>query len=140
VVVGGGEIQRGRLPALLQAGADVRIVSPALNPLGHAGSGKTKLNGAKRNLLPKIWKAPFLSSQRLPSERETNPYIAPRMLWTLCNAVDDIQNCHFYTASVVQRAIADCDLDNGKSPALAQRLRKELKRNLVREYESGLEC
>src|SRR6202040_2746474 len=44
---------------------------------------------------------------------------------TFCNAVDDIANCHFYYGSIVQRGNLQIAIStNGKSPALAQRLRR----------------
>jgi siroheme synthase-like protein len=57
-----------------------------------------------------------------------------------CNAVDDIANCHFYYGSVVQRGDLQIAIStNGKSPALAQRLRKELEAQYGPEYEVWLE-
>ena len=56
-----------------------------------------------------------------------------------CNAVDDIANCHFYYGSIVQRGDLQIAIStNGKSPALAQRLRKELEQQYSSEYGAGL--
>ena len=50
-----------------------------------------------------------------------------------CNAVDDIANCHFYYGSIVQRGDLQIAIStNGKSPALAQRMRKELEQQYPR--------
>jgi siroheme synthase-like protein len=58
----------------------------------------------------------------------------------LCNAVDDIENCHFYYGSIVQRGDLQIAVStNGKSPALAQRLRQELEQQFGPEYEVWLE-
>jgi siroheme synthase-like protein len=58
----------------------------------------------------------------------------------LCNAVDDIENCHFYYGSIVQRGELQIAIStNGKSPALAQRLRQELEQQFGTEYEVWLE-
>jgi siroheme synthase-like protein len=58
----------------------------------------------------------------------------------LCNAVDDIENCHFYYGSVVQRGDLQIAIStNGKSPALAQRLRLQLEKQFGPEYELWLE-
>src|SRR5208282_1462843 len=52
-----------------------------------------------------------------------------------CNAVDDIENCHFYYGAVVQRGDLQLAIStNGKSPALAQRIRKELQESYGEEY------
>ncbi len=58
----------------------------------------------------------------------------------LCNAVDDVENCHFYYGAVVQRGDLQIAIStNGNSPALAQRLRKELQAQFGTEYENWLE-
>jgi precorrin-2 dehydrogenase/sirohydrochlorin ferrochelatase len=58
----------------------------------------------------------------------------------LCNAVDDIEHCHFYYGAVVQRGDLQVAIStNGKSPALAQRLRQELEGQFGPEYEVWLE-
>src|SRR5260370_30841820 len=57
----------------------------------------------------------------------------------LCNAVDDIAHCHFYYGSVVQRGDLQIAIStNGKSPALAQRLRLQLEKRFGPEYELWL--
>jgi siroheme synthase-like protein len=54
--------------------------------------------------------------------------------------VDDIENCHFYYGSIVQRGDLQIAIStNGKSPALAQRLRQELEQQFGPEYEAWLE-
>jgi len=58
----------------------------------------------------------------------------------LCNAVDDIDHCHFYYGSIVQRGDLQIAIStNGKSPALAQRLRKELEEQFGPEYATWLD-
>ena len=58
----------------------------------------------------------------------------------LCNAVDDPKHCHFYNGSIVQRGDLQIAIStNGKSPALAQRLRQELESQFGPEYELWLE-
>jgi precorrin-2 dehydrogenase/sirohydrochlorin ferrochelatase len=58
----------------------------------------------------------------------------------LCNAVDDIEHCHFFYPSVVQRGDLQIAIStNGKSPALAQRLRQELEKQFGPEYELWLD-
>ena len=57
-----------------------------------------------------------------------------------CNAVDDIANCHFYYGSIVQRGDLQIAIStNGKSPALAQRMRKELEQQYPLEYAEWLD-
>jgi precorrin-2 dehydrogenase/sirohydrochlorin ferrochelatase len=55
----------------------------------------------------------------------------------LCNAVDDPENCNFYYPAVVRRGDLQIAIStNGRSPALAQRLRQELEEQFGPEYES----
>jgi precorrin-2 dehydrogenase len=58
----------------------------------------------------------------------------------LCNVVDDPEHCHFYYPAVVRRGALQIAISTeGQSPALAQRLRKELEAQFGPEYESWLE-
>jgi precorrin-2 dehydrogenase/sirohydrochlorin ferrochelatase len=58
----------------------------------------------------------------------------------LCNAVDDPERCHFYYPAVVRRGPLQIAISTaGFSPALAQRLRRELEAQFGPEYETWLE-
>jgi precorrin-2 dehydrogenase/sirohydrochlorin ferrochelatase len=58
----------------------------------------------------------------------------------LCNAVDDPEHCDFYYPAVVRRGDLQIAIStSGRSPALAQRLRKELEQQFGPEYERCLE-
>ena len=58
----------------------------------------------------------------------------------LCNAVDDPEYCHFYYGAVVRRGPLQIAIStDGLSPALAQRLRRELEQQFGPEYEAWLE-
>src|SRR4029077_4516424 len=53
----------------------------------------------------------------------------------LCNSVDDPDNCDFYYPAVVNRGDLQIAIStSGRSPALAQRLRKELEEQFGPEY------
>jgi siroheme synthase-like protein len=53
----------------------------------------------------------------------------------LCNSVDDPPHCDFFYAAVVRRGDLQIAIStNGKSPALAQRLRKRFERQFGPEY------
>ena len=55
----------------------------------------------------------------------------------LCNAVDDPQYCDFYAPAVVSRGEFQIAISTGgNSPALAQKVRKELEQEYGPEYES----
>ena len=54
-------------------------------------------------------------------------YLAAQRRGLLCNSVDDPTNCDYYFASIVQRGALQIAISTaGESPALAQRLRREI--------------
>ena len=58
----------------------------------------------------------------------------------LCNIVDVPALCDFYYPAVVQRGALQIAIStSGRSPALAQRLRKELEEQFGPEYEEWME-
>jgi siroheme synthase-like protein len=141
VVIGGGEIAASKIEGLLQAGAKVRIVSPALNSVLSSLVCQNKIEWREKEFESRDLEDAFLAiaATSLPSVNQS-VYRVADALGILCNAVDDIANCHFYYGSVVQRGDLQIAIStNGKSPALAQRLRKELETQFGPEYESWLE-
>jgi precorrin-2 dehydrogenase/sirohydrochlorin ferrochelatase len=59
----------------------------------------------------------------------------------LCNVVDDPPRCDFYYPAVVNRGELQIAIStNGRSPALAQRLRQELEQQFGPEYEAWLKA
>jgi siroheme synthase-like protein len=141
VVVGGGEIAAGKIHGLLLAGARVRIVAPEV----HA-SLVEPIRKRKIEWLPRKFEAGDLDGATLAIAATSAPgvnasvYREAEARGILCNAVDDIENCHFYYGSIVQRGDLQIAIStNGKSPALAQRLRQELEQQFGPEYEVWLE-
>jgi precorrin-2 dehydrogenase/sirohydrochlorin ferrochelatase len=58
----------------------------------------------------------------------------------LCNAVDDPSRCDFYYPAVVRRGELQIAISTGGlSPALAQRLRRDLELQFGAEYETWIE-
>src|SRR5215813_150965 len=141
VVVGGGEIAAGKLDGLLQAGAKVAVVSPEVNSQVSSLVKEGKIEWRKKEFAPEDLDDAFLviAATSVPSLNESVYHAADRR-GLLCNAVDDIENCHFYYGAVVQRGDLQIAIStNGKSPALAQRLRKELEAQFGPEYETWIE-
>jgi siroheme synthase-like protein len=141
LVVGGGAIATSKIPRLVQAGARVTVVSPKLS---------SRLAESVRNReiewLPKPFESTDLDGRFLvvaaTSLRDLNEsvYREADKRNILCNAVDDTEHCHFYYGSVVQRGDLQIAIStNGKSPALAQLLRKELEHQFGPEYTAWLE-
>ena len=136
VVVGGGAIANDKIPGLLKAGARVRVISPQITP-----QIAEWVRNQQLEWLPKPFDGADLTGAFLvvaaTSLRDLNEsvYKQADARNILCNAVDDVDHCHFYYGSVVQRGDLQIAIStNGKSPALAQRLRKELEQQFGPEY------
>jgi len=141
VVVGGGEIAASKMDGLLHARAKVLVVSPAINAHIAGLVRENKIEWCEKEFASEDLEGAFLviAATSVPSVNES-VYRAADARGLLCNAVDDIGNCHFYYGSIVQRGDLQIAIStNGKSPALAQRLRKELDAQFGPEYESWLE-
>lgn len=141
VVVGGGSIAETKIHGVLAAGAQIRLIAPSVTPQIAEWA-----RFAKIDWLPKEFEAADLNGAFLVIAATSAPGVNEAVFreadsrGTLCNAVDDIEHCHFYYGAVVQRGDLQIAIStNGKSPALAQRLRKELERELGPEYEVWLQ-
>jgi precorrin-2 dehydrogenase / sirohydrochlorin ferrochelatase len=141
LVVGGGSIAGQKIPGLLEAGAHVHVVSPKLAPQLIEWVRNQKITWSPKEFAPDDLNGAFLVIAAT-SLRDLNSqvYREADQRNILCNAVDDIDHCHFYYGSIVQRGDLQIAIStNGKSPALAQRLRKELEQQFGPEYEHWLE-
>jgi siroheme synthase-like protein len=141
VVIGGGEIAAGKIDGLLKAGAKVRLVAPDVHLSLVSAIRTRKIEWIPREFAPSDLDGAVLAIAAT-SARGVNASVfrEAEALGIFCNAVDDIENCHFYYGSVVQRGDLQIAIStNGKSPALAQRLRQELEQQFGPEYEVWLE-
>jgi len=141
VVVGGGAIAEGKIESLLSAGARIRLIAPQLQP-----QIAEWVRFGKIEWLPKEFAAGDLEGATLVIAATSAPSVNQAVFEEadaqkiLCNAVDDIENCHFYYGAIVQRGDLQIAIStNGKSPALAQRVRKELEEAYPSEYAVWLE-
>ena len=141
LVVGGGSIASAKIPGLLQAGAAITLVAPAVNEQVARWASDGQIRWLGKRFEPSDLDGKFLVIATT-SLREVNAAVFAEAdkRQILCNAVDDIEHCHFYYGSVVQRGNLQIAIStNGKSPALAQRLRKELEQQFGPEYADWLE-
>lgn len=140
VVVGAGRIATQKLESLLESGADVRIVAPEASPeiQEFARSGRL-------SWIPAEFHAGHLAGALLVIAATGNPAVneivfrAAQQRGVLCNSVDEPERCDFYYPAVVHRGDLQIAISTaGKSPALAQRLRKELEEQFDSSYISWL--
>jgi uroporphyrin-III C-methyltransferase / precorrin-2 dehydrogenase / sirohydrochlorin ferrochelatase len=141
LVVGGGSIAASKIPSLVEAGANVTVVAPHLNAQLAEQARNNKFTWLPKPFSPEDLDNKFLVIAAT-SLREVNAavFAEAERRQILCNAVDDIDHCHFYYGAIVQRGDLQIAIStNGKSPALAQRLRKELEQQFGPEYSAWLD-
>jgi precorrin-2 dehydrogenase/sirohydrochlorin ferrochelatase len=136
VVVGAGSIATQKLEGLLESGADVRIVAPEAS-----GEVQELARCGRVSWLPTEFKSEHLADALLVIAATGNPavneivYRAAQERGVLCNSVDEPERCDFYYPAVVRRGDLQIAISTaGKSPALAQRLRKELEVQFDESY------
>jgi len=136
LVVGAGTIAEAKIDGLIEAGAVVHVVAPrATTSIEQRARGR-EVRWSPRPFAPSDLDGQFLVVVAT-SSRELNESIfqeAERRR-ILCNVVDDPPHCDFYYPSVVRRGDFQVAISTaGHSPALSQRLRKELGQHFGPEY------
>ena len=128
LVVGAGNVAQEKIASLLHAEADLTVVSPeALQEVrGNAQAGR--LRWEQRVFAPEDLNGMFLVITATSSpEVNRQVYLLAAERKILCNSVDDPPNCDFYFPSLVERGDLQIAISTaGESPALAQRLRREI--------------
>src|SRR5271170_8176020 len=141
VVIGGGAIAEGKIPSVLSAGARIRLIAPSITPQTAEWVRFGKIDWLPKEFEPGDLGGAFLTiaATSAPGVNEA-VFREAEACGILCNAVDDIEHCHFYYGAVVQRGDLQIAIStNGKSPALAQRLRQEFEEEFGPEYEAWLQ-
>jgi precorrin-2 dehydrogenase/sirohydrochlorin ferrochelatase len=140
LVVGAGSIAESKIASLLEAGAKVCVVAPEATPKVRSWARARKIAWRQRTFRSQDLRGMFLvvaatRSRELPERI----FRQARQLGVLCNVVDVPLLCDFYYPAVVRRGALQIAISTtGQSPALAQRLRKELEHQFAREYEQWL--
>ncbi len=138
VVIGGGNVARRKIESLLEAGAQVKVVS---SEFGVRSSEFMNLEIVERPYRYGDLVGAFLAIAATDDE-EVNKQIAQEAKEqnVLLNVVDVPQLSDFYVPSVVRRGdLAISISTSGKYPALSKKLRKELEAQFEVEYGQYLE-
>lgn len=138
VVIGGGKVALRKVKALLDCGANVTVVSPALHrdlaQLAEAGT----ISLIHRNDKPGDLMGAFIAIAAT-TETDTNKRVAmeAKSQGILVNVADDLEQSDFIVPSYVRRGDLTIAVSTaGKSPALAQKIRKKLEKDWGEEYAS----
>jgi len=132
LVAGAGTIAAPKIASLLCAGGVVTVVAPRANPEIAAQAQAGEVRWHEREFVPADLDGTFLAIAAT-DRQSVNHAVAQeaRARGILVNSVDDPPDCDFYYPSVVRRGDLQIAISTaGKSPALAQRLREELHRQI----------
>jgi precorrin-2 dehydrogenase / sirohydrochlorin ferrochelatase len=141
LVVGAGIIAESKISSLLETGAKVRVVAPEATPEVRAWAQSSKIDWLERGFQPNDLEGMFLVVAATSStELHEEIFQEATRRDVLCNIVDVPPLCDFYYPAVMQRGALQIAISTaGQSPALAQRLRKQLEEQFGPEYEQWLE-
>jgi len=128
LVVGAGSVALSKIESLRAAGAAITVVAPAAVPSVQDLAKDGDILWHQRPFIPDDLDGVFLViAATNDSDVNRAVYGEARVRNVLCNAVDDPPNCDFYFGSVVRRGDLQIAISTGgESPALAQRLRREI--------------
>lgn len=132
VVVGAGLIAESKIESLLLAEARVTVIAPEALPRVQAWAEAGELQWHRREYAPGDLAGAFLAVAATATPTVNRAvFTEANAADILCNAVDDPPFCDFYFPSVVRRGELQIAISTaGESPALAQRLRKEINAQL----------
>jgi precorrin-2 dehydrogenase/sirohydrochlorin ferrochelatase len=134
-VVGGNKMAEAKIRELLEADAKVRVIAPAATDQIAAWSQAGRLRWEARAYETGDGRDAFLVLSVADAKTNAQVFEEAETHRTFCNAVDDIEHCNCYASAVVRRGPLQIAISTaGKSPALAQRLRKELEERFGEEY------
>jgi precorrin-2 dehydrogenase/sirohydrochlorin ferrochelatase len=141
VVIGGGAVAERKALALLEAGAEVTVVSPTLTPKLRELSGSGKITHRPKQYEEEDLSGEFLAIAATDSpEVNTLAATACRKKHVLVNVAAPPEESSFIVPSVVERGeLLIAVSTSGASPALSKKIRRELERRYGTEYELFLD-
>jgi precorrin-2 dehydrogenase / sirohydrochlorin ferrochelatase len=136
LVIGGGAVAARKVEGLLECGARVTVVAPALTPALQALLQAGRITARLRPYADGDLDGAALAIAAT-DERDVNALVATearaRGVWL--NAADDPERCDFILPAVIRRGDLQVAISTGgRSPALARRVREDLERLLPAEY------
>jgi precorrin-2 dehydrogenase / sirohydrochlorin ferrochelatase len=141
LVVGAGRVAEEKIEGLLRAEANVRVVAPqATRQIRNWVRAKKIRWEARRFRSSDLARAFLVVAATSSPSLHARIYQRAKHLGVLCNVVDDPEHCDFYYGAIVRRGSLQIAISTGGlSPALAQRIRKQLEQEFDSDYEVWLE-
>ena len=141
LVLGAGSVGEQKVRSLLDCGAQIRVIAPFASEAVQEWAKNGSLTWLQRSFEFSDLEGVFLVVAAT-SDVEVNHaiYREARAREILCNVVDDPPHCDFYYPAIVRRGQLQIAISTaGLSPALAQRIRKQLEEEFPPAYASWLE-
>jgi precorrin-2 dehydrogenase/sirohydrochlorin ferrochelatase len=140
LVVGAGTVGESKITSLLEAGAKISVVAPEATPQVRGWAHSKEIKWRQRSFKPNDLEGMFLVVAATSSTKvHKRIFKEAARRGVLCNIVDVPPLCDFYYPAVVQRGPLQIAIStSGQSPALAQRLRKQLEEQFGPEYQDWL--
>jgi siroheme synthase-like protein len=141
VVIGGGTIAEGKVLGLLEVDAQVTLIAPEVTPALRELAGDGKIAWQQRPYQEGDLQGASIAISAT-DEREVNQRVwdEAQAGGILINVVDDPPHCDFIAPAIVRRGDITLAIStNGKMPALAAHLRRELEKSFGDEYLQLLE-
>ena len=132
LVIGAGNLAESKIESLRAAHGKVTVIAPEASPkiLDLAASGEIEFHQRPYAAGDVANYFLVVTATNVPAVNRA-VYLEATAANIICNAVDDPPYCDFYFPSVVRRGDLQIAISTaGASPALAQRLRKEINAQL----------
>jgi precorrin-2 dehydrogenase/sirohydrochlorin ferrochelatase len=136
LIVGGGAVAEQKIEGVLRSAADVTLIAPEVTPRIREWVQQDRLKHVASQFKLGMAKGYFLVIAATDSPEVNHAVYAEASVdGTLCNAVDDTPYCDFYAPALVSRGDFQIAVSTGgNSPALAQRVRRNLEAEFGPEY------
>ena len=140
LLVGAGTVALEKVGSLLKTGLKLRVVAPQAQSEIRELATQGKLEWVERSFEPGDLDGMFVVIAATDvAEVNAAVYREAVARNIACNSVDDIPNCDFYFGSVVSRGDLQIAISTaGESPAVAQRLRREIDEQLPEDLGAWL--
>jgi len=141
LVVGAGHVAAEKIATLRKAGMRLRVVAPQVHAEIRALAAQGELELHERPFAASDLEGVALAiAATNVAEVNAAVYRLAGERGILANSVDDIPNCDFFFGSIVERGQLQIAISTGgQSPALAQRLRREIDGQLAADLGPWLE-
>src|SRR5215470_10295069 len=140
LVVGGGSVAESKIASLMETGAKLRVIAPKATPKIRSWARSRKVDWERRPFRLSDLRDVFLVIAATSSrDLHEQLFKEAQRRSVLCNIVDVPELCDFFYPAVIRRGDLQIAVSTGgKSPALAQRLRKKLEHQFEWEYADWL--